>query len=135
MSLTVTYRGGTRYDIQSGPHTIISDQAIEDGGTDAGPTPVDLFAGSLATCVAYYVGQYCRRHQVPHDGFAVVVDYEMAEQPHRVGAFRLQLKFPQSVNPFDRERLLRVAGGCTVHRTLEHPPTVQIGFADDETTR
>lgn len=132
MSLTVTYRGGTRYEIRSGPHSVMTDQPAEDGGTDAGPTPVELFAGSLASCVAYYVGQYCRRHAVPHEGFSVTVDYDMAETPHRVGAFRLHLLFPEPVNPSERERLLRVAEGCTVHRTLSHPPEVQIAFAETD---
>lgn len=35
MKLTATFHGGTRYDIVSGSHRIITDQAVEDGGQDA----------------------------------------------------------------------------------------------------
>ncbi|MFO0775354.1 MAG: OsmC family protein [Nitrospiraceae bacterium] len=132
MGMTVTYRGGTRYDIQSGRHTVVTDQPVEDGGADAGLTPVDLLAGSLASCVAYYVGSYCRRHDLPHDGFSGAVDYDMAEQPHRVGRFILTINLPQRLNPFERDRLLRVAEGCTVHRTLLHPPEVRIEYPATE---
>ena len=35
MTLTVAYHGGTRYDITSGTHRVVTDQPIEDGGQDA----------------------------------------------------------------------------------------------------
>ena len=58
MNLTVAYLGGTRHDITSGKHRIITDQPVEDGGQDAGMSPVELFVGSLAGCVSYFVGRY-----------------------------------------------------------------------------
>ena len=36
MNLTVAYHGGTRYDITSGRHRVVTDQPEEDGGHDAG---------------------------------------------------------------------------------------------------
>ncbi len=126
MNLSVTYRGGTKFHIQSGAHVVVTDQVVEDGGTNAGMSPVELFAGSLASCVAYYVARYCERHQLPCDGFVVDIDYEMAERPHRVGTFGLRIRLPMSLNPSERERLLRVAEGCTVHQTLLNPPDIRI---------
>ena len=55
MTLTVGYHGGTRYDITSGKHRVVTDQLLEDGGQDAGMSPVELFVGSLASCVGYFV--------------------------------------------------------------------------------
>jgi hypothetical protein len=40
MKLSVSYQSGTRYDIASGKHRIVTDQALENGGQDAGPTSV-----------------------------------------------------------------------------------------------
>ena len=51
MKLSVTYEGGMRFDIASSGHRIVTDQPVEDGGTDAGMSPVELFVGSLASCV------------------------------------------------------------------------------------
>jgi putative redox protein len=49
MTLTVAYHGGTRHDITSGKHRVVTDQPVEDGGQDAGMSPVELFVGSLAS--------------------------------------------------------------------------------------
>ena len=43
MKLSVSYHGGTRYDIVSGKHRIVTDQPVADGGQDAGLSPVELF--------------------------------------------------------------------------------------------
>jgi len=52
MNLTVTFRGGTKFHVTSGAHMAVADQPVEDGGIDAGTSPVDLFASSLASCTA-----------------------------------------------------------------------------------
>ena len=49
MKLTASYHGGTRHDITSGKHRVVTDQPIEDGGQDAGMSPVELFVGSIAS--------------------------------------------------------------------------------------
>ncbi|HYM37297.1 MAG TPA: OsmC family protein [Nitrospiraceae bacterium] len=124
--MKIEFRGGTRFDIVSGAHRVATDQPVEDGGQDAGMSPVELFVGSLAGCVAYFVGRYCKRHQIPHDGFTVETEWTMAEQPHRVGAISLRLNLPAELTVEQRERLLKVAHGCTVHQSLAVPPTVRV---------
>ena len=99
MDLKVEFRGGARFDITSHGHTLVTDQPVEDGGQDAGMSPVELFVGSLASCVAFFVGRYCKRHQIPHDGFTVETEWTMAEQPHRVGAISLRLRLPVELTP------------------------------------
>lgn len=126
MNMKVEFRGGARFDITSGSHVVVTDQPVEDGGQDAGMSPVELFIGSLASCVAYFVGRYCKRHQIPHDGFTVETEWAMAEQPHRVGSVSMRISLPASLTPEQRERLLKVAHGCTVHQSLAVPPTVKI---------
>lgn len=130
MRLQVQHRVGTRYDITSGRHTVVVDQPKDEGGTDAGVSPVELFVGSLASCVAYFVGRYCLRHQIRCDGFTVEADWTMAEHPHRVGAIVLRIRLPEALNPSERERLLRVAHGCTVHQSLVVPAQVDIELSN-----
>ena len=126
MKLAVTYQGGSRYDVMSGTHMLVTDQPIADGGGDAGMSPVELFVGSLASCVAYFVGRYCARHQIPCEGFTVDAEWSYAEQPHRVGAVELRVNLPSAVTSEQREKLLKVAHGCTVHQSLSVPPKVEI---------
>ncbi|WP_447976917.1 OsmC family protein [Candidatus Nitrospira bockiana] len=129
MPLTVHYRGKTRFELSEVGHTIIADQPREDGGDDTGMSPVTLFVGSLAACVAYFVTRYCTRHGLPTEGFRIDVDWGMAEQPHRVGTISLRLHVPVEITDGHRERLLKVAHGCTVHQSLMVPPKVDITIA------
>ncbi len=129
MKMTVEFRGGAKFDITSRRHTIVTDQPVEDGGQDAGMSPVELFVGSLASCVGYFVGRYCARHQIPCDGFSIDTEWSYAEQPHRVGAIDMRIHLPAAVSPEQQERLLKVAHGCTVHQSLAVPPSVQITVA------
>jgi putative redox protein len=126
MHLTVAYHGGTRYDITSGRHRVVTDQPEEDGGHDAGMSPVELFVGSVASCVGYFVGQFCARHDISREGLAVDAEWEMAEIPHRVGKIALAIRLPHRLTPDMKERLLKVAHGCTVHQSLSGAPAVTI---------
>jgi uncharacterized OsmC-like protein len=126
MNLTVTGKGGVQFEVTSGSHTLVTDQPINDGGNDAGMSPVELFVGSLGSCVAYFVGRYCARHQIPCEGLTVDVEWSYAEQPHRVGAVDLRVNLPSALTPEQRDRLLKVAHGCTVHQSLAVPPKVEI---------
>jgi putative redox protein len=126
MTLHVAFHSGTRYDITSGHHKVVTDQQTADGGQDAGMSPVELFVGSLASCVGYFVGRFCERHNIPREGLAVDAEWEMVENPHRVGQITLAIHLPHRLTPDLKERLLKVAHGCTVHQTVAVAPTVAI---------
>ncbi len=118
MKLTAVYHGGTRYDITSGKHRIVTDQPGEDGGQDAGMSPVELFVGSVASCVAYFIGQFCARHNISRDGLSIEAEWAMAENPHRVGRIDVIIHLPHRIPAELKERLLKVAHGCTVHQSI-----------------
>ena len=118
MKLTASYHGGTRYDITSGKHRVVTDQPAEDGGQDAGMSPVELFVGSVASCVAYFVGQFCARHNISRDGLSIDAEWAMAENPHRVGRIDIAIHLPHRIASEQKERLLKVAHGCTVHQSI-----------------
>jgi putative redox protein len=126
MKLTVSYHGGTRYDVTSGKHRVVTDQPVADGGQDAGMSPVELFVGSVASCVGYFVGQFCERHDIPRSGLSVEADWTTAESPHRVGRIDIAIHLPHRITPEQKERLLKVAHGCTVHQSIAITPNVAI---------
>ena len=126
MKLRVAYCGGTRYDMTSGKHRIVTDQPAEDGGQDAGMSPVELFVGSIASCVGYFVGRFCARHDIPHEGLAVDAEWTIAERPHRVGEVALVIHLPHQLSEDQMVRLLKVAHGCTVHQSTVVPAKVAI---------
>ncbi len=126
MTVRVAFHSGTRYDMTSGRHKVVTDQPISDGGHDAGMSPVELFVGSVASCVAYFVGRFCARHDIPRDGLSIDAEWEMAENPHRVGQITLAIHLPHRLTPDQKERLLKVAHGCTVHQSMAVAPAVAI---------
>lgn len=128
MKLHVAFHGGTRFDITCGSHRVVTDQPVTDGGTDAGMSPVELFVGSIASCVGYFVGRFCARHDIPRDGLAIEAEWTMAEGPHRVGQIYIAIHLPHRITPEQKERLLKVAHGCTVHQSLVVAPNVAIAL-------
>ncbi len=124
MKLSVAYQGGTRYDIVSDRHRVVTDQPADEGGADMGMSPVELFVGSVASCVGYFVGQFCARHDISREGLKVEAEWMMAEGPHRVGQILLAIRLPHRVTPEQKERLLKVAQACTVHQSIAIPTNV-----------
>lgn len=89
-------------------------------------SPVELFVGSVASCIAYFVGQFCGRHGISRDGLTVDAEWAMAESPHRVGRIDIGIHLPHRITVEQRERLLKVAHGCTVHQSIAVRPTIEI---------
>ncbi|HEX5646044.1 MAG TPA: OsmC family protein, partial [Nitrospira sp.] len=113
-------------DITSGKHRVVTDQPAEDGGQDAGMSPVELFVGSVASCVAYFVGQFCARHNISRDGLSIEAEWALAETPHRVGRIDVIIHLPHRIPAELKDRLLKVAHGCTVHQSIASALTVTI---------
>lgn len=125
--VSVGHIDGDVYEIHVRGHHLTVDQPVEAGGTDKAPTPTELFAASLAACVAFYAGRYLERHGDDRTGLRVHADFDMAtDRPARVAAIRVTIQPPVG---FPAERipaLTAVAGHCTVHNTLTHPPEVTV---------
>ena len=126
-TIRVVHDGGDRFAAHVRGHTVVTDQPTVDGGSDAGPTPVELFVTSLATCVGHYAHRYLARHPIDPTGLAVTADFTMAtDRPARVTDVRLAITPPAGL-PAEREAaFLAVASACTVHHTLDQPPVVTI---------
>jgi uncharacterized OsmC-like protein len=124
--VAVAGAGGDMYEVSARGHLVIVDQPAADGGTDTGPTPVELLVGSLASCVAHYAGRYIDRHSVTREGLRATAEYTMAtDRPARIAAAEVRLSVP-GLAPQRADALLTVARHCTVHNTLAHPPKVTI---------
>ena len=125
--VSVGHIDGDVYEIQVRGHHLIVDQPVEAGGTDKAPTPTELFAASLAACVAFYAGRYLDRHGDDRTGLRVHTDFDMAtDRPARVAAIRVSVHPPAGF-PVERiPALTAVAGHCTVHNSLVRAPKVTV---------
>ena len=124
--MRVQHLGDDRFAIDVRGHRITVDQPVSDGGQDTGPTPVELFVGSLAACVAHYARRYLARHDIDTSGFEVTCDYTTAGGPARVDSISVRITPPPAL-PADRvDALLAVASHCTVHNTITSGPDVDV---------
>lgn len=125
--IRVRHLEGDRFHVRVGGHALVVDQPDEAGGTDAGPTPTELFAASLAGCVGFYAERFLRRHGLPMAGLAVDADFAMSEdRPARVASIRLSLRLPWGFPSERAEALRAVVEHCTVHNSIRIPPLVEI---------
>lgn len=125
--LEVIHVEGDAYSVDVREHRLRVDQPLEAGGTDTAPTPTELFAASLATCVAFYAGRYLHRHDLPRAGLRVRTEFTMAtDHPARVTSLHLVIVPPPELPEQRRAALLAVASHCTVHNTLQQPPEIDI---------
>lgn len=130
--IVVGHLGGDRYRMVVRGHGVTVDQPVDAGGTDEGPTPTELFVGSLATCAAFFAGRFLRRHLGPDQDFWIEARYTMAEKPSRVSRVELDLVLPEGVPPAVRESALAAAERCTVHASIRTPVEIRIAAAERE---
>jgi len=123
--ITVSRKDGSEFDIRVRGHGVTSDMSEQDGGGGRGPSPVELLAGSLGTCIAMIVQSYCQRHGYEGD-VGVSLTVELADKPKRIGRIVVDVEVPDGV-PEDRMDVIkRVAQRCPIHETLRNPPGLDI---------
>ena len=110
--------GKLRQSIQIRDHKIEADEPKELGGEDAGPSPQELLAASLAGCTAITMEMYAQRTGWDIGEVTVEVGYEPAQRgsPTR---FSMTVNFPKELPEDQRERLMQIGAKCPVHRVLE----------------
>lgn len=115
---------------------LLSDERIRLEGT-AGPlsieaespetyySPFHMLASSLATCVFSVLASWGSNADLSPDDLAIEVGWEFADNPHRVGRFELELIWP-SLPEARRGTAERAAHLCPIHKTLGHPPEIEM---------
>jgi putative redox protein len=111
-----------RVDIRQ--HHLVADEPRDNGGNDDGPCPQELLAASLASCTAITMEMYAKRKGWDIGQVEVECEYTPAERG-RPTSFRLELRFPSSLDSEQVERLSVIAAKCPVHRTLDGEVTFE----------
>ncbi len=109
---------GLRHTVVSRDHELVVDEPADAGGHDAGPSPQELLAVSLASCTAITMEMYAARKGWEIGHVEVDVEYSPAERgcPTK---FELIMRLPDDLPDEQAERLRVIAAKCPVHRALE----------------
>jgi uncharacterized OsmC-like protein len=121
----VRHLDGVRFEVEANGYRIISDQPLENGGTDGGITPPHLLLASLGTCAGYYALQYLRGRSLPTDGLAVRVSAEKETLPARLDQFRIEVETAE-LSARHHEGILRAVHSCLIHNTMLARPQINI---------
>jgi putative redox protein len=125
--LTVAWLDDDRHLVTVRGHHLVVDQPPCDGGGDAGPTPVELFVASLASCVAHYAR---RALGSGGGGPSIRCSWTMSESaPFRVTGIDIDVDLPSDTSPARLAAVERATAHCTVHNTLKDPPVVRVRSA------
>ena len=110
--------GKLKQQVEIRDHRITADEPPDHGGEDAGPSPQELLAASLASCTAITMEMYAHRKGWDVGDIVVDVDYEPAQRgsPTR---FTMDFQLSKELPEDQREKLMQIAAKCPVHRTLE----------------
>ena len=124
MEVTVQFLAGSKFCASTREHRLISDQPFENGGSNAGMTPPELFLASFGTCAGFYAAQYLKARSLSTDGLEITVKGEKALRPARIKSVRIEIAAPSAAGRHE-DGLLQTVRACLIHNTLVHSPVIE----------
>jgi len=108
---------GARMVATVGDHQVTFDFPEKLGGTDAAPTPTELFMASVAACKLFYAYRFLARRDVETDGGTSTVTW--ASNRKHIEVARVKIEMPQGVPDELIEGALKMAKSCFVSASVE----------------
>jgi uncharacterized OsmC-like protein len=137
MKFIVNSAGGVASRVTLGSHELVFDQPSGvPGGTDRGPSPLDVLAVAVGACAHYYAAAFLTARQMPTAGLTVEIEAEKSRQPvTRLGTFVIHVKLPAGVSLQHLPAIERAIRQCPAYGTLVHPPDVTLVVSPHETEK
>jgi putative redox protein len=107
-----------RHIVHVRKHLISADASPEEGGSDAGPSPHDLYDAALAACKALTVVWYAKRKGIPLEQVETTTERDAGDE--RKGTYRLAvtLHLGGALSEAQRQELLAAAEKCPLHKLM-----------------
>ena len=126
MGVKILYNGGKSFSIRVGEHEILTDLPEEFGGADKGPTPTELFIGSLGACAALFAVRYLQTAQLDPEGLSAELVWDINKEKKCVEKVDILINTPKAELGARKKALQIAAGKCVIHNTLNEHPVVNI---------
>ena len=102
---------------------VIADEPQEVGGKNLGFSPSELLASALASCTLITLRMSIDRKQWDVTEINISVDFEKNTEQN-VSLLSRKIEITGNVDEAQKERLLKIANSCPIHKTLTN--TIQI---------
>jgi ribosomal protein S12 methylthiotransferase accessory factor len=123
--LVITLPGGRRVDAHVAGHVIHTDQPLDNGGEDTGPSPFQLFLASIGACAGIFVQGFCAKRGIDPAGLRIIERPSYAADGALVDV-ALDVELPPGFPEKYTDALLRVIDQCSVKRAIAAKPTFTV---------
>lgn len=137
----VVVRGDARsfkQEIVASKHSLVADEPVGAGGSDAGPDPYDYLLTALGVCTSMTVGFYARRNQMPLENITVSLRHsriyakdceECETKEGMLDRIDVEVELTGPLSKEQHAKLMEIAGKCPVHRTLTSEINIRLRSA------
>ena len=103
-------------------HLLVADEAHDNGGTDAGPTPTELVLSGLAACMTSTLRMYVDRKGWEVDRIDLEVGIRIQTTDSGQNTYiDSNIEITGDVSLEQKERMIEIARKCPIHRLLTNP--------------
>ena len=133
MKARVESAGQVASVVRLGRHEVVFDQPLTTaGGTDRGPSPLDVMAVSVAACAHYYAAAFLHARGLSTQGLSVDAEWQKDRSPMpRIGQLALAVHLPSGLREHERAGIERAIKACPAYGTLRHPPSIEFAIDMD----
>jgi len=131
VSIQFEYQGDLHCKAVHGPSgkELETDAPVDNQGRGESFSPTDLVATALGSCMLTIMGILARTLNLNIDGATATVGKEMtATAPRRIARLAVKIHVPHALASEDREKLIRAAHTCPVHKSLHPDIEIPIEF-------
>lgn len=106
---------------------LTADEPKDLGGNDVGATPIELLLAGLGSCKAITLKMYAERKGWELTKVGVDVDHQKIDRQYQIS---VRLHLAGNLTDEQKQRLLKIADKCPVHKLLQSEAQIETILAD-----
>jgi putative redox protein len=113
-------------------HLLVSDEPLDNGGSDAGPTSTELVLSGLAACTTSTLRMYADKKGWEVDRIDIELGIRIEKtETGQISHLESTIEITGNVSMEQKERMLEIARKCPIHRLLTNPITISTQIKPD----
>lgn len=129
MEIINAHLGQEKYktEIKSATNTLIADEPLDLEGQDLGFSPKELLASALGSCTIITLKMYANHKGWNLTDANIEVTFEWDNEASK-SIFTRKIELIGDLTEEQKERLLKIADKCPVHKVLMNPTEIETTF-------